>query len=115
MPLWRATGRSRSMVHEWQPRYQASQSSCRNDIHCNNGNLKARENIAMPTFTPSPDQISRFHADGFFVAEKLLDAEEVELLKTNARADHEMQSVPASRGDGEVGAIRLVVVIELLD
>src|SRR5579859_7946218 len=69
----------------------------------------------MPTFTPSSDQIARFHADGFFVAERLLDAEEVDLLKTIARADHEMQSGAASRGDGEGGAIRLVVENELHD
>jgi ectoine hydroxylase-related dioxygenase (phytanoyl-CoA dioxygenase family) len=67
------------------------------------------------TFAPSADQIARFHADGFFIAERLLDAEEVELLKTIARADHEMQNNAASRCDGEGGAIRLVVENELHD
>jgi ectoine hydroxylase len=69
----------------------------------------------MPAFTPTPEQIARFHADGYFVAERLLDADEVELLKTIARADQEMQSDAASRGDGEGGAIRLVVENEVHD
>ena len=61
----------------------------------------------MPTFSLTADQIAKFHADGFFVAEWLLDAEEVDLLKTIARADHEMQSAAASRSDGEGGAARV--------
>jgi ectoine hydroxylase-related dioxygenase (phytanoyl-CoA dioxygenase family) len=69
----------------------------------------------MPTFTATADQIARFQTDGFFVVEELLDAAEVELLKTIARADHQMQSEAASRGDGEGGAIRLVVENELHD
>src|SRR5438876_5830307 len=69
----------------------------------------------MPTFTPSDNQIAKYHADGFFVTERLLDAEEVDLLKAIARADHQMQSEAASRGDGEGGSIRLVVENELHD
>src|SRR4029077_1450747 len=69
----------------------------------------------MTSFSPTADQIARFHSDGFFLAEGLFDAEEVELLKSIARADHEMQRAAASRGDGEGGAIRLVVENELYD
>src|SRR5258708_39937917 len=69
----------------------------------------------MPTFIPSTDQIEQYRANGFFFAERLLDAEEVDLLKSIARADHQMQSEAASRGDGEGGAIRLVVENELRD
>jgi ectoine hydroxylase len=69
----------------------------------------------MPIFTPSSDQTAQFRADGFFIAERLLDAEEVDLLKSIARTDHLMQSEAASRGDGEGGAIRLVVENELDD
>jgi ectoine hydroxylase-related dioxygenase (phytanoyl-CoA dioxygenase family) len=69
----------------------------------------------MPSFTPTADHIARFHADGFFIAERLLDGEEVDLLRDIARADHEMQKSAASRGDGEGGAIRLLVENELHD
>lgn len=69
----------------------------------------------MPSFTPTPDQVARFHADGFFVADGLLDGDEVALLRTIARADHQMQQSAASRGDGEGGAIRLLVENELRD
>lgn len=69
----------------------------------------------MPTFIPSTEQIEKYRADGFFIAERLLDAEEVDLLKSIARADHQMQSEAASRGDGEGGSIRLVVENELHD
>jgi hypothetical protein len=69
----------------------------------------------MPSFTPSAEQIGRFQADGFFIAESLLDAEEVDLLRTIARADHQLVQEAASRGDGEGGAIRLAVDNELRD
>ena len=69
----------------------------------------------MAAFAPSAEQLARFHSDGFFVAEKLLNADEVDLLKTIARADQQMQSGAASRGDGEGGAIRLVVENEVHD
>src|SRR5260370_8462736 len=69
----------------------------------------------MTLFSPTADQITRFHSDGFFLVDGLFDAEEVELLKSIARADHEMQRAAASRGDGEGGAIRPVVRNELYD
>jgi hypothetical protein len=67
----------------------------------------------MAGFVPTTAQIAQFRTDGFFVVDGLLDSEEVELLKTIARADHQMQSEAASRGDGEGGAIRLLVENEL--
>lgn len=69
----------------------------------------------MPRFSLSSDQLARFHADGFFVVDNLLDAEEVDLLRNIARADHQLQLDSASRGDGEGGAIRLTVENELHD
>jgi hypothetical protein len=69
----------------------------------------------MPTFSPSAGQIAQFQTDGFFVAEGLLDSDEVDLLRSIARADHQMQQEAASRGDGEGGAIRLHVENELHD
>src|SRR5258707_2521477 len=69
----------------------------------------------MPSFSPSADQIARFHSDGCFVAGSLFDTEEIDLLRTITRADHQMQADAASRGDGEGGAIRLVVENELHD
>ena len=64
---------------------------------------------------PPPTRLPGFIPTDSFVAERLLDAEEVDLLKTIARADHQMQKEAASRGDGEGGAIRLVVENEVHD
>ena len=69
----------------------------------------------MTGFSPTADEIGRYHTDGFFVVERLFDTEEIELLKSIARADRQMQLAAASRGDGEGGAIRLVVENELRD
>lgn len=69
----------------------------------------------MPMFTPTADQIARFHTDGFFIAANLLDAEEVDLLRTIARADRDLQQQAVSRGDGEGGAIRVTVENDLHD
>lgn len=69
----------------------------------------------MLRFVPSTDQIARFNSDGYFIAERLLDSEETELLRTIAHADRELQQAAASRGDGEGGAIRLLVENELHD
>lgn len=69
----------------------------------------------MPSFIPTPEQLAQFRNDGFFIAEQLLDSDEVDLLRTIARADHQMQKEAASRGDGEGGAIRLLVENELHD
>ena len=67
----------------------------------------------MSRFTPSADEVAAFERDGFFIAEGLLDAEEVSLLRQIARADREMTENRASRADGEGGAVELVVKNEL--
>ena len=69
----------------------------------------------MPHFQPTTAQINQYRNDGFFVVEGLLDTEEVQLLKTIAKADQKLQREAASRGDGEGGAIRLVVENEVHD
>ncbi len=69
----------------------------------------------MPGFQLHPDQKDQFHADGYFVVDQLLDAEEVDLLRNIARADQEIEQRAASRGDGEGGAIKLVVSNDLPD
>lgn len=69
----------------------------------------------MPPYQVTPDQVQRFHADGYFIVERLFDAEEVELLRNIARADLQLEREAASRGDGEGGAIKLVVSNDLAD
>ncbi|MBS0265592.1 MAG: phytanoyl-CoA dioxygenase family protein [Planctomycetes bacterium] len=69
----------------------------------------------MSTFTLSAAQVAQYQTDGFFIVEGLLDAVELTLLKSIARADRSLQEEAASRGDGEGGAIRLVVDNELRD
>lgn len=69
----------------------------------------------MIRFQPTSEQRAQFEADGFFIVDGLLDAEEVGLLRTVARADHRMAAEAASRADGEGGAIRLLVDNELGD
>jgi len=69
----------------------------------------------MPTFSPTAEQLARFQSDGFFLVETLFNSEEIDLLRSIARADRQMQLEAASRGDGEGGAIRLVVENELHD
>lgn len=69
----------------------------------------------MSNYIATPDQLARFRTDGYFIAEQLLDAEEVDLLQKIARADHQLESEAASRGDGEGGAVKLVVSNDLQD
>ncbi len=67
----------------------------------------------MSHFLLSAEQKTAFARDGFFIAEGLLEAEEVSLLGKIARADREMTENRASRADGEGGAVELVVRNEL--
>ena len=67
----------------------------------------------MSGFIPDDDQIARFHNDGFFIVEGLLQKEEVELLRNIARADRQLPRDVASRADGEGGVVDLVVRNEL--
>jgi hypothetical protein len=45
----------------------------------------------------SDDQTTTFHADGFIILRNLLDAEEIELLRQIAQADHELARDAGSR------------------
>ena len=67
----------------------------------------------MSPFQLADDQVRRFREDGFFVAERLFDAEETDLLGRIARADRRHDEQAASRRDGQGGAIRLRVENEL--
>src|SRR5688572_5166055 len=55
------------------------------------------------------DEVARYHADGFFLAQGLFDAEEIGLLHRSARADHELDKRALGRADGEGGVVRLSV------
>jgi ectoine hydroxylase-related dioxygenase (phytanoyl-CoA dioxygenase family) len=63
----------------------------------------------------SDKDLQDFERDGFIVVEQLLDAEDVELLRSIARADRAMAEHAASRADGEGGAVKLLVENELGD
>ena len=60
-----------------------------------------------PLFTEA--QVTAFRRDGFVIVEQLFDVAEIELLRLIAKSDLQMQQSAATRGDGEGGAIRLVV------
>lgn len=76
--------------------------------------LPFHESPAM-AFQPTPEQLAQFEADGYFIADQLFDVEEIGLLHRIARADHRLAQEAASRGDGEGGAIRLLVENEVHD
>jgi ectoine hydroxylase len=63
----------------------------------------------MSGFQLTIEQLEQFDDDGYVIIDQLLDAEEVDLLRRIARADHQLQQDIASRADGEGGAIDLVV------
>jgi hypothetical protein len=69
----------------------------------------------MSEFQITDDQVRRFRDDGFVVAANLFDAEEMDLLRTLARADQRHGAQSASRRDGHGGAIKLTVANELGD
>ena len=69
----------------------------------------------MTTFEISDDQLRRFREDGFFIAKRLFDAEEIELLSGIARRQYQAEQQVASRRDGQGGAIKLAVHNELSD
>lgn len=71
--------------------------------------------FSVPTRRFTDEQVAAFHRDGYVLIEQLFDAEEMNLLRTIARADHQMVAEAASRADGEGGAIRLVVENEVTD
>src|SRR5947209_15830835 len=61
------------------------------------------EVISMQEFQLTDDHLAHFHADGYLLVERLFDGEEIGLLRTIARADHELVERAASRRDGQGG------------
>jgi ectoine hydroxylase len=69
----------------------------------------------MNRFSVTDSQLRQYRDDGFFIAPKLFDDEEMDLLRKVGRADHQLEQTAASRRDGQGGAIRLKVENELSD
>jgi ectoine hydroxylase-related dioxygenase (phytanoyl-CoA dioxygenase family) len=67
----------------------------------------------MPVFEISQDQLRRFHADGFFIVDRLFDEEEMDLLRQISRADQHRDQVVVARRDAQGGQIKLSVHNEL--
>jgi len=55
----------------------------------------------------STDQTARYHEDGYVLAPRLFDAEEIGLLRRSAKEDHELDRHAFGRADGEGGVVRL--------
>jgi len=53
------------------------------------------------------NQMDEFSEDGFIQIKGLFDAEEIEMLRSTAHADRELDSHSFSRADGEGGKVRL--------
>jgi len=67
----------------------------------------------MTYFQVTEAQAAAFESDGYIVVPDLLAPEELDLLRSIARADHALQQEAGSRADGEGGAVKLVVRNEL--
>jgi ectoine hydroxylase-related dioxygenase (phytanoyl-CoA dioxygenase family) len=67
----------------------------------------------MNSFAITSEQLRQFHDDGYFIADRLFDEEEMDLLGRIARADQVLNETAASRRDGQGGAIKLSVHNEL--
>ena len=61
------------------------------------------------SFSLTEAQVDQFQRDGFIVAERLFDAEEIDLLRSIGRADHRLVQESWSRRDGDGGTIRLTL------
>ncbi|HET6572398.1 MAG TPA: phytanoyl-CoA dioxygenase family protein [Fimbriiglobus sp.] len=55
----------------------------------------------------SDEQVCRYHEDGYALAKRLFDAEEVGLLYRAAKEDRELDKQSFGRADGEGGVVRL--------
>jgi len=55
----------------------------------------------------SEEQMEQFKVDGFLQMKALFDAEEIEMLRSTAHADRELDKHSFSRADGEGGKVRL--------
>lgn len=69
----------------------------------------------MDDFRLSDDQTARFRADGYLLVRRLFDSEEIDLLRTIARSDHELARETAGRRDGQGGVVKLVLNNDLRD
>lgn len=67
----------------------------------------------MFTFTDA--HARQFERDGYFIAEKLFDTEEIDLLRRIARNDHQLTQQAAGRRDGQGGIVKLKVENEVQD
>jgi ectoine hydroxylase-related dioxygenase (phytanoyl-CoA dioxygenase family) len=63
----------------------------------------------MMTLGLTDEQLTQYRADGYLLVERLFDAEEMDLLRKIARADHRLAQAAASRRDGQGGTIKLTV------
>jgi ectoine hydroxylase-related dioxygenase (phytanoyl-CoA dioxygenase family) len=63
----------------------------------------------MALFTLTDERLSRFREDGYLIVEHLFDAEEMDLLRKIARADHRLTQAASSRRDGQGGVVKLTV------
>jgi ectoine hydroxylase len=61
----------------------------------------------VPDAVLTDDQVTRYHADGYVLASRLFDAEEIDLLRRSAKEDHELDRRAFGRADGEGGKVRL--------
>ncbi len=55
----------------------------------------------------TPEQVARYHEDGYVLARGFFDAQEIDLLRRSAREDRELDSHSFGRADGEGGVVRL--------
>lgn len=55
----------------------------------------------------SENQRGQFEADGYILMKALFDSEEIEMLRSTAHADRELDKHSFSRADGEGGQVRL--------
>jgi ectoine hydroxylase len=69
----------------------------------------------VSVFSLTENQRRRFLDDGYFIADRMFDAEEIDLLGKIARADYRLEQAAVSRRDAQGGAIRLRVDNELCD
>jgi ectoine hydroxylase-related dioxygenase (phytanoyl-CoA dioxygenase family) len=68
----------------------------------------------MP-FVLSEAEREQFERDGYFIAQRLFEPDEVQMLGQITRTDHELVDQAAGRRDGEGGVIRLSVRNSLVD
>lgn len=71
--------------------------------------------MTMTDFRLTDAQAAQFRDDGFLIVEGLFDAEEMDLLRKIARADHRLDREAAGRRDGQGGVVRLSLRNELSD